>query len=139
RERKGDIPVLAQHLCESMGAPEGAIPAEVIAKWEDSAWPGNVRELRNAVARYLALGELGRLEAAEAPPAAGEDAEWLATVLELDLPLSEARDHVIQEFERRYIQRALSQAGGNVTHAARASGVGRRYFQTLKSRILSTK
>nr|HMR09218.1 sigma 54-interacting transcriptional regulator [Polyangiaceae bacterium] len=53
RERKGDIPVLAQHLCESMGAPEGAIPAEVIAKWEDSAWPGNVRELRNAVARYL--------------------------------------------------------------------------------------
>jgi transcriptional regulator with GAF, ATPase, and Fis domain len=139
RERKGDIAVLVEHLCESLGAAAGSIPAEVMAKWEDSAWPGNVRELRNAVARYLALGELGRLESISPTTTDATEPNWLEELLALELPLSEARDQLIHEFERRYIQHALSRSGGNVTHAARASGVGRRYFQTLKSRLQSEK
>ena len=37
-------------------------------------------------------------------------------------------------FEQRYVTHVLAQHGGNVTKAAEASGVGRRYFQTVRSR-----
>jgi DNA-binding NtrC family response regulator len=131
RERKGDVVVLCRHFLEQAGAPLDAIPNEVVTRWDDHAWPGNVRELRNAVARFLALGELGRLEPV---PQQSSGSDWVNDILALDLPISEARDRVIQEFEERYIARALHHTGGNVTRAARAAGVGRRYFQTLKSR-----
>ena len=137
RDRKGDVPVLVRHFVEQMGAPSDAIPSDVITRWEDFSWPGNVRELRNAVARYLALGELGRLDGSPRSEASGVD--WVNEILALDLPLSEARDRVIQGFEERYIARTLQRTGGNVTQAARAAGVGRRYFQTLKSRMRSDK
>ncbi|MEZ4222768.1 MAG: sigma 54-interacting transcriptional regulator [Polyangiaceae bacterium] len=139
RERRGDVGVLAAHFAERMSAPAGAIPSEVAARWDDYPWPGNVRELRNAVARYLALGELGQLAMDAVRQVDEADANVVETILELDLPLSEARDAMVQAFERRYIERALSRSGGNVTHAARASGVGRRYFQTLKSRLGADK
>jgi two-component system response regulator HydG len=131
RERKGDVSVLCRHFLEQAGAPLDAIPSEVVTRWEDHGWPGNVRELRNAVARFLALGELGRLEPT---PIERSGSDWVNEILALDLPISEARDRMIQEFEERYIARALQHTGGNVTRAARAAGVGRRYFQTLKSR-----
>lgn len=138
RDRRGDVAILARHFAEELGGDANAIPAEVVARWEDYAWPGNIREIRNAVARYLALGELGRLDAATA--SAGESmVDWVEEILALGLPLSDARDRVIQGFEERYIVRALQSSGGNVTHAARAAGVGRRYFQTLKARRQSEK
>ena len=52
-------------------------------------------------------------------------------VLALDLPLARARQQVVEAFERKYIQRVLDQHGGNVTKAAAASGLARRYFQIL--------
>jgi hypothetical protein len=41
---------------------------------------------------------------------------------------------VLEWFEQRYVARVLERHGGNVTHAAHASGIGRRYFQTIRSR-----
>jgi DNA-binding NtrC family response regulator len=68
-----------------------------------------------------------------------DKSDWVNEILDLDLPLADARDRMIQAFEEAYIARALQRTGGNVTHAARRAGVGRRYFQTLKSRRLSDK
>ncbi|MDP9036583.1 MAG: helix-turn-helix domain-containing protein, partial [Myxococcota bacterium] len=58
----------------------------------------------------------------------------LGLVLEMDLPLSLARQRVIDELERRYVDRVLAKHGGNVTRAAHASGIARRYFHTLRAR-----
>jgi DNA-binding NtrC family response regulator len=112
------------------------LPADVLTRWEDDPWPGNVRQLRNAVIRYLALGELEQAPASPETPRTRTpaDAGFIEEVLAAGLPLSEARDQVLQEFERLYVERALSESGGNVTRAARASGVGRRHFQYLKAR-----
>ena len=87
---------------------------------------------RNAVARYLALGELDASSGASdaAPPAAS----LLERVLALGLPLAESRQRLLDEFEPLYVEHMLELHGGNVTHAAAASGVARRYFQILKSR-----
>jgi hypothetical protein len=41
----------------------------------------------------------------------------------------------VKEFERRYVERMLARHGGNVTRAARASGVAHRYFQLIRARL----
>jgi DNA-binding NtrC family response regulator len=52
----------------------------------------------------------------------------------MKLPLATARERMIAEFERRYVERTLADSGGNVGRAAEASGVARRHFQRLKAR-----
>ncbi|HEY3815970.1 MAG TPA: sigma 54-interacting transcriptional regulator [Polyangiaceae bacterium] len=147
RRRAGDVPVLARHFWRALGGDENALPGDLLLRWQDYAWPGNVRELRNTVARRLALGELAeggpsseRREAARessggaAPTGdAGADA-FLADLLAQDLSLVEARQRMVEEFERRYIDRVLARHDGSVTKAATASGIAKRYFQRLKSR-----
>jgi len=50
----------------------------------------------------------------------------------MGLPLVEAREQLLDEFERRYVENSLESHGGNVTRAAAAAGVTRRYFQRLR-------
>ncbi len=132
RARHGDVSVLARHFCRELGADPHILDHELLRRWEDYAWPGNVRELRNAVARQLALGEHAFLETFDRPWR--KDA--VERVLAMDLPLSQARERMVEEFERRYIERALAKHEGIVSHAARASGVARRHFQRLRARKL---
>jgi DNA-binding NtrC family response regulator len=131
RARKGDIAVLARHFAQENGANPGAIPYDQLLRWEDAPWPGNARELKNAVQRYLALGDLSEapspIEAAALPPSAAFDGL-------LNLPLARAREELNDEFERVYIQHVLSVHGGDIAKAAAASGIARRQFFRLKAR-----
>jgi DNA-binding NtrC family response regulator len=146
RERRGDIALLARHFWRTLGGV-GEMPDDQVARLETYSWPGNVRELHNAVARQLALGEFAAIP--PAPPsdpsmqraranveiAAEQQAgDVVMRVLERDLPLTRARNELVAEFERLYVARVLAQHGGNVTKAATASGIGRRYFQMLRAR-----
>ncbi len=150
RLRRGDIPLLAQHFWEMLGGNGRPIPMALMDRLEAYTWPGNVRELYNTIARHLALGELAgetvgdgsRLSElssslTENGDSNGKDCglDFIDEVVSQHLPLPEARQHVMEEFERRYIDSALSAHGGNVTKAAAASGVGRRYFHLLRARI----
>ncbi len=136
RRRKGDISLLAMHICTELGHQPAVLGEALLRAWEADPWPGNVRELRNTVTRQLALGDLAELEA-RAP--AADPAAIAAGVLEhtvaLGLPFSAARARVLDEFERQYVTKALTEQGGNVMRAAAASGLARRYFQKVKSRI----
>jgi len=60
-------------------------------------------------------------------------------VVSSELPLPFARQQVVEEFERRYLDAALKRHGGNVTQAAAASGIARRYFHMLKARQKPTE
>ena len=133
RERRGDVALLARHFVTQLGGDPAAL-APMLARWDDSPWPGNVRELRNAVARQLALGDLGGEELRPAKAARMQKDDYLATVLAAKLPLPEARRRVADELERRYLQEVLAAHGGDVAAAAAASGVGRRYFNMLRSK-----
>jgi DNA-binding NtrC family response regulator len=131
RARHGDVLTLARHFARAMEANDDAFSAELLLRWEAYAWPGNVRELRNAVARYLALGENGPEPGAKRRKVGGDVIE---RVLSMDLPIGPARDRVIEEFERRYLERLMAQHAGVVTHAAKAAGDARRHFQRLRAR-----
>jgi len=129
RARAGDVPLLAQHFWNALGE-DGALPEDIATRIATSGeWPGNVRELMNLVARRRALGAL-RATSARTQGAV----DSIDRVLELDLALPEARERVVAEFERRYVERVLAQHNGNVARAAAASGVARRYFQIVKAR-----
>jgi DNA-binding NtrC family response regulator len=130
RERHGDVTVLARHFSVELGAAGLELDRELLMRWEGYDWPGNVRELRNAVARHFALGDLAPEGAGSSRP---RDEDLFDPVLSMDLPIKQARDRVIAEFERRYIQRALAKHNGVVTHAAKASGIARRHFQRLRA------
>ncbi len=136
RDRHGDVEVLARRFSLELGGDAASLPAELVSRWALERWPGNVRELRNAVARRLALGELApdppaRTEASPPDPAG---ADPFARILTSELPWSDARDRAIEAFEARYVRAMLERHGGNVTRAAAAAGLARRYFHKLKAR-----
>jgi two-component system, NtrC family, response regulator HydG len=138
RERRGDVEVLAHHFWSELGDDERELPPEVVERWSDDAWPGNIRELRNAVARYHALGDpqlsRGREQKstiASSPSSPGDG--FIERLLALDLPYTVARDRVVEEFERQFVERLLA-VHGEVGKAADASGIGKRYFQKIRAR-----
>lgn len=114
RDRREDIPVLAQHFLEELaprtnrsftGFDPGAMDALV-----RHAWPGNVRELSNAVERALLVGHPPtiRAEALALAPTGPQSA--LASLAEVELA---------------HIQRVLGETGWNITRAARILQVDR--------------
>ncbi len=137
RRRRGDVTLLAQHFWKALGDPEEPLPDDLVSRLEQHDWPGNVRELLNTVARHRALGDLAafqepmyRVEAQPVTP----DTEFVADVLEQDLPLSQAKQEMLQRFEALYVQRALAEHDGDAGKAAAASGIARRYFNVLRAR-----
>jgi two-component system, NtrC family, response regulator GlrR len=130
RERKDDIPLLAQHLLVGMGVPE-AVAAKLrdprfLASLARHPWPGNVRELRNYMERCIALEQalpLGQQEPSESsrdlPP------------IEPGVPLKIARDRFTHWFERCYLEKLLEAHDGNVSAAARAAGIDRAHLYRL--------
>ena len=149
RRRRGDVAVLARAFWKALGGDEGALSPALIGRWEEHSWPGNVRELRNAVARFLALGDQPAFAHSAAPESrpgveakgtnpAMTEGESVARVVEQVLaegfPLVRAREKVVSAFEERYLETMLARHGGVVARAAEAAGIARRHFHRLRAR-----
>jgi two-component system, NtrC family, response regulator HydG len=132
RERESDVAMLARHFWKELDASSD-LPEDFLPRFEHYTWPGNVRELRSAVIARMTLGELGSSYRTDDAKVQGLD--LITSVIEEDLPFPTARERVVKEFERRYVERMLSRHGGNVTRAALASGVAHRYFQLIRARL----
>ena len=131
RQRSGDIVLLATHFWEAMGGA-GPLPEEFLRRARDYAWPGNVQELMNAVARRFALGFEAVSERADGSAPASADV--IADVIQQELAFPNARRRVLDAFEGRYLKWILAKHGGNITRAAAAAGIARRYFYAVRSR-----
>ncbi len=140
RDRDGDVGRLAQAFWHALAAQarrdgaaglEDELPADFLVRFHRYRWPGNVRELSAAVSARFNTGELGRWRAAGV---SGYERDHLRAVVDREMPLVEARQLVVDEFERRYVEHMLSRHG-STRDAAQASGVGVRYFQVLRSRF----
>ncbi len=123
RDRKSDIPLLAEHFLQRFVRETGrkirGFTAAALKKMEEYHWPGNVRELRNVVERSVALGVGPMLDAsdiwlssleASAPQAGGEAAYE---------PLS------LEEIEKRHILKTLEHTDWNKSQAAKILGIER--------------
>ena len=127
RERHGDIPLLALALARALGKADALDDAQ-LERLSSLRWRGNVRELRNHVERIVLLGDAAR--SLHSPSTRPESVDEIARS---GLPYSEARALVLARFTDAYVEDMQQRHGGNVSAAARAAGVGRRYFQRLKS------
>ena len=123
RERRGDVPLLVQHLCERHGAGRSYdVSRSTMGTLERYPWPGNVRELENAVQRAIALaGAASELAAEDMLPA---DPRWRGATQVPDevRPLRE----VLRETEREQIRFALEQTGGHRSQTAELLGISRK-------------
>ncbi|MGA7966348.1 MAG: sigma-54 dependent transcriptional regulator [Gammaproteobacteria bacterium] len=133
RERRGDIPLLAEALltrmCTMAGTATKKLTPEAIALLEGHPFPGNVRELENVLERAFALTESDTIGAADihlrrSPRRAEADAAAK--------PDAEALPEMLNDVERQAIQKALRETGGNRTAAARLLGMT---FRQLRYRL----
>jgi two-component system nitrogen regulation response regulator GlnG len=146
RERREDIPALAEHFLTQAHLPDGAsveLSQSLIDELQSRAWVGNVRELRNAIehAAIVARGRSIRAEhlpaaAAGAAPAANSDDRELAARIarwarqEGRMSGSEPTDSPLYEqflamVEPPLLKAALEQCRGNRAAAAQVLGIHR--------------
>ncbi len=124
RERKEDIPILAEHFlkkfCEKMKKNIKGFTPSAVQKLMIYDWPGNVRELENTVEYAVALTQQDIIDEDIVLPAKDLPSEPLK-------PLKEARE----EFEKIYLIRLLEFTRGNVSKASRMAGKYRADFYNL--------
>jgi DNA-binding NtrC family response regulator len=126
RERRDDILPLVEHFARDLGAVgsiESVFGTETLARWQRHPWPGNIRELRNAVEAALVVGPSSYGETSASTAAGGELGSY-----------KDARAEVVREFEHGYLSRLLSEAGGNVSQAARVAKMDRSHLIDLLHR-----
>jgi two-component system, NtrC family, nitrogen regulation response regulator NtrX len=128
RERREDIPALAEHFARQVAAQNGWKPAAFSAEAMDElgtyAWPGNVRELRNIVERVLLLAPSAEVDAATVRLALPQRESVPATVAAVPGSLGERVD----AFERETILTELRRHQNHITRTAKALGLDRSYF-----------
>jgi transcriptional regulator with PAS, ATPase and Fis domain len=129
RDRRDDVPVLAEHFWrEATGrlASRATLAAATIAALARYDWPGNVRELQNVLAAMaVRTSKRGAVPPSALPPhfdTARPDASYR---------LDEAR----RTFERRFIRAALARSGGHRARAAEQLGVTRQGLTKLMARL----
>ncbi len=142
RERRSDLPLLVESLCEDIAARSGGaqleLDAEAHALLQAQRWRGNIRELRNVLeqaalrtdSNHIGAPELeavlrqSGLDRIESPEPAPDRPSTEPTHDLLARPLSEQ----IAALERRAMAEALRRTGGNRSAAARLLGMSRASF-----------
>jgi DNA-binding NtrC family response regulator len=126
RERAGDIPLLAQtflaEFSREMSKNVKDFTADALEALIQYSWPGNVRELRSALERAVVLCRGDRISVRELPPAIRSGGTAGAGTA----PLLASNNLTVEEAEKQLIIRALKEADGNRTAAAKKIGMSRR-------------
>jgi DNA-binding NtrC family response regulator len=121
RQRRDDIPVLAEHflkeICSREELGERKLMKPVLEMLQRYEWPGNVRELRHVIERAAVLSDSHSIK-----------------VEHLGLPKVRAKS--LSQMEEEEIARVINECNGNVTKASKLLGVSRA---TLYRRLKGTK
>ena len=123
RERREDIPLLADHFIAVYCAKNQREPMELEAEARTRLlayeWPGNVRELENVIERAVVLGRRATLGVAELP-------EEIARAEYSGGAMSFAMGTPLSEIERQVIRRTLEHTEGDKQLAAQLLGISAR-------------
>jgi two-component system, NtrC family, response regulator HydG len=145
RDRLEDIPHIARRLLDRHGRRIGranvAFSDAAMAALTAYPWPGNVRELQNAIEFALTLSRGDLIDAQHlpsyvpslqgAPARPGPSATGVGGGVNLDVPYSEARTDVLREFDRTYLEALMQATEGNLSAAARRSGIDRSNLRRM--------
>jgi len=138
RERREDIPLLAEHFRTKLKARtrreiEGFSPG-ALAVLAEYHWPGNVRELENAVEQAMVLASASVVGEGDLPKWVFTGREKASWSLETE---GKTLDEIIRAVEKDLIERAIQKTGGNKAEAARILGIkpGALYYKINTYRI----
>lgn len=121
RERKDDIPLLADHFlhlyAQKYQRKKPLLSPEALAALQAYSWPGNVRALNHAIERALILGDKDILQ---------EDNFSFSAIAENPQPDSSQSNSLnLELLERNAVEQALKKHAGNISQAARELGLTR--------------
>jgi DNA-binding NtrC family response regulator len=127
RERKEDIPELAQHLFRTLKQRHGLetvrMSPKLTSHFTGYRWPGNVRELENVIERMLVLSSGEEIGENDLPDELRRITPRREDRFLLDLPENGIS---LEGIERELLLRALEKYNGNQTQAARYLDISRR-------------
>ena len=118
RERRGDIPLLAEHFLKKCSASivtrSRSLSPDALDALKEYPWPGNVRELENIIERAMILSEGEVIRRGD-----------ITSCLQGTSSPSETRpkDNSLAEVERCHILKVLAAEGANKAQAARSLGI----------------
>lgn len=129
RERREDIPLLTTHFLKDVAARYGRGPATFAADAYglllSAAWPGNVRELKNVIEASAVLAPGPEIRAIDLRL----NQQYAPAEITTATTFKEAKQQIVDAFERDFITRALQRHQGNVTKAATEIGMLRQQLQ----------
>ncbi len=135
RERNGDIVLLIQHFIEELNQKYNRqiteVAPEALELMQTYEWPGNVRELQNIIERTYYLATPPRIQTFDLPAyisarnGASQVRNWD------NLTYKEAKDSVLEEFEREYLKHHLEKHNWNISRAAQTCEIDRRTIHRL--------
>ncbi len=125
RERREDIPLLAEHF---MAGRATKISPRAAALLRTYAWPGNIRELRNCIDRAVVLGDGEVIQPEDLPPNVRSQRGQVPAPAES-----------LEHFERQFISRTLKTTHWRKSEAARLLGISRQTLDTKIKRYKITK
>ena len=126
RERKSDIPVLAQYFLDRY-APDSdvQITDTAMAAMMHYDWPGNVRELENCIERAITLSDSGVVDLSDLPPAMQAASEASSAMIASATSGSRGSGTRLEELERATIQRVFDEVHGDKALAGKLLGISR--------------
>ena len=136
RERDSAIAPLAQHFLRQFVEKTGKevkISNAAMMIFEKYHWPGNVRELMNVIERAVSLTEFNQITPLDLPPSMLQSVKG-EEVHTTEDSFQTAKRRAIEGFETQYLSQLLSETSGNVSEAARRSGMKRSAFQRLMAK-----
>jgi two-component system NtrC family response regulator len=122
RERKEDIPILAEHFLKKYNKSEPVtLSPDTLEALKAYGWPGNVRELENVIQRASVLRRGNEITRAELPDKLTKEERGVEDII-LNLP---EEGISLEELEKSLIIKALEKHKGNQTRAAEYLGITR--------------
>ena len=139
RERREDIPLLAEHflrqVAEELGLERKRVSPEVASRLQGLDWPGNVRQLENTCRWLTVMAPGAEIRLEDLPvelqgAAPGDDSDWERVFARWVRSRIAAGDEAIGDpaargLERVLVREALQHTGGHRQAAARLLGWGR--------------
>lgn len=137
-EREGDLPLLVDHflgkIAERLGRERAGFTPAALRALAEAEWKGNVRELEHVIEQTVVLADGNEIDVDELPESVrpsgneGSRATQLAEI-ESDLSFKEAKQRLVENFERRFIEAALERNAGNISRTADEIGMYRQHLQ----------
>ena len=143
REKKEDIPLLVNHFIEKirikLNKPPFQITKNAMNTLTDYQWPGNIRELENLLERIIVLCDGSTIDIHDLPILGSSKTNKFQTdvVNQFDLNLNDT----LFAIEKQLIEKAMSQAKGNKSQAARILGIKTNllYYKLEKYGLISNQ